>query len=270
MFKNISQTIISILISTLIIVGLICTTKSNIFLANTTALWIIAGIYLALFLRFIIFHWSFQKLKDQKKLWIKTGIISVFVSLLLLCLSPWKYGHILTNNHIEKMRFSNPEITVHVESRSNEASSAQEVWISAIKQNNKDYNLYEIPLDNDTWSFVEGQIYTTGLNSHDLIIQFPVGQLYDIRFKATPSSGIVRVSAGGFECFIDLYSADERYINLDWEVLYGKITTAPQALRITYYLSCLLVIWIMMFPATIYLFSKYQNNNKGEWCGDMS
>lgn len=276
MFKNIFQTIISILISTLIIVGLICTTKSNVFLVNTTALWIIAGIYLALYLRFILFHWVFQKTMEQKIRWIRAGIISALASLLILCFSPWKYGHVLTNNHIEKMRLFNPEITIHVEDHSNEASLAQEVWISAIKENNKDYNLYEIPLDNDTWSFAEGQIYTAGLSNHDLIMHFPAGKLYEIRFKTTPSSGIVRVSSAGFECFVDLYSADESYLFLNWEALYGKITTAPQTLRIIYYLSCLFVIWIMVFPATVYFFSKYQNNNKffkhyeGERCGDMS
>lgn len=256
MHKNIAQTISSILIAVVIIVGLICTTKSNLFITNTTALWIMAGIYLSLFFRFAVFGWAFDQIKGKNIIALKTGMISLLISLILLCFLPWKYGRVLTDNHIEKMRLSNPEIIIHVENNSNEASLAQEVWISAIKENNKDYNLQEIPLDNDKWYFNEGNIYTAGPSENDLTIRFRPKALYEIQFKAMPTSGIIRVTSGNDECIIDLYSSNEHFMYLDWSALYGRITTAPQILRVTYYLFYLLIIWSMMFFTVTYLTVK--------------
>lgn len=258
MRNNVARTTISILLSALIIIGLIFTTDSNLFLTNTLALWIVAEVYFALFLRFVLFGWVSRQIAKRKINIIKVGGLSLLFSFILLCLLPWKYGHVLTNNYIEKARLFNNEITIHVEDQHNSASSAQEVWIDAVKEQNKDYNLYEISLDDQNWIFKDGCIYTDGSTNIDLTICFPQRLLYEIRFKMTPASGMVTISSGSNRYTMDLYSPTKKYAYINWENLYGRITAADPILRLAYYFFYFLIIWIMVFSLTIYLSVRRQ------------
>lgn len=267
MKNNIMRRITAIFIATFLIVGLVITTGSNIFLSNTLALWILAWVYLFLFFDLVALKLNLIKIKAKSSRIIMLGVASLAVSMVLLGILPWKYGTVLTNNHIEKQRHTTHSVTISVVGQ-NDASAGKEVWICAVKKNQEDYNMYEIALDNQVWFFNEGAIYTTGESGDELVIDLGEGNLFEVKMKKNPLSGIVKISSGQYEYSLDLYSNVEEEVYLDWDALYGRVTTANQYMRMGYYALYLAIVWSLVLAGTVLMLEK--NDKKSELSNEDS
>lgn len=256
MKNGVIRTIVAFLAAILCVIGLAYTTESNLFLNNTIALWSIAFFYLFLFSCFVLFKWNVSQIKKLRSGKLRLVMASLFISVILLVIFPWKYGTVLTNNHVEKMRYTMHSVIISVQNQ-NMDSAGQEVWISAVKKNTQDFNMYEIPIDNQEWVFNEGAIYTDGKNKTNLVIDLGEGNLFDVKFKKTPMSGIVTIQSGQHEYSLDLYSEIQEEVYLDWTELYGNAITASQYKRILYYALYFAIIWSLVITGLIYLLSKY-------------
>lgn len=255
--------IISSVMAVLIIIILIVVTHTNLFLNNTIMLWILAAVYLWAFNYFIVLGWCAKVLRNvESKDIIIVFATSIILSGLLLVIFPYKYGRILTNNFIERMRLTNNEVSISVYTP-NDVNGGQEVWVDSLKVDSRAYNIYEIPLDNDIWSFKDGKIYTDGLREHtELEIKFEKGELFEIKFRKTPESGIVLIQTEGYAYILDLYSTNEETIYLDWNELYGSVTSAVAQERIAYYVVYYLILLEISFAIVCFALDRKRKELK--------
>lgn len=249
-------TLLSILLPTLILGSLLYTTDSNLFLTNTVALWIIAWIYLVIFYRVFTFGFCIKKKDEVGVGQVQMRVITLFISMGILLLFPYKYGRVLTNNYIEKMRYQKSQVTLYPETEG-------EISIVSIKVNGKDYNIYEIPLDNENWVFNEGKIYNNGYNMKPLTIGFDKGTIFDIKFAASLNSGRVIVKDEEYSYTLDLCS-DNNVVYINWEDLYGNVQNASSILRVIYYIAYLFLIWSLVDTVIIVGLAKHKKKKAGK------
>lgn len=249
--------IIAAVITAVLISLLISVTHTNLFLDNTVMLWILATVYLLIFNYFIVLGWCiklFQKMENKDR--IIVILTSIILGIVLLVICPYKYGKILTNNYVEKMRLMNNKVFISVNAPNTE-NGDQEVWIDSLKVDSRAYNIYEIPVDNDIWAFNDGKIFTDGTREHtELAIEFEQGQFFDIKFRKTPESGSALIKTDGYECVLDLYSPKEETVYLNWEDLYGSINSAPAAERLVYYIAYYLILLELSFTVVCYALDR--------------
>lgn len=249
--KKGKRIVISFLPPTLLITCLIFVTNSNLFLTNTMALWFLAWVYYLLFYNVFTIRLCVEKINSFGMRKVKLSIIALLISVCVLLLFPYKYGKVLTDNYVEKMRYYNPEVTIVPE-------TGGEISIISIKVNKKDYNIYEIPIDNENWVFDNGRIYNDGNHLKPLTISFDRGTMFDVKFEANMSSANIKICNGKYSYILNMNFAEGSDLQINWETLYGKIRKANSFLRMVYYIICLLLIWSIVEVLVILGYSQYK------------
>lgn len=252
--------LISLFLSIVLNLILIYLVRSNMDSMNTVCLWGLGSIYLAAFFYLILYKCSAYSIRKNKSLFLSITSISVLVTFILLFLLPFRFGQVLKSNVLEKLLNKNSKIEIEVLNQKNENSAGNAVWLEGIIVDNKDYNLYEIPIT-DGWERIDGRIAAMDFNAEKLTVDLPAHDIFSIMFRHQNDAGMIRIKIGNYEHTYDLYHTEfDQRAELDLSNLIEVgYDTQIMKQRFVFYVIEAIILWSISFNIIAYLMTSYLN-----------
>lgn len=257
--NNKYKNILYILVSLLTVVALSYTTKSNVSIPNTFWLWALGVLYLSLYLIFVADKIIKSIILLKRKTYIL--LLSIILSIVACWLLPFHYQDIVNANKIE-LGMKDETLFIEALGDKNPKSKGNEVCIEGIKINRKDYNLYNLHL-NDDWDFVDARATYLGNKTSQISLELDYRNKYEIKFKKTNNSGKVKIKMGKYEQVYDLYSDEPvQYDNIELKkaFLNNEIETSNIQEGI-FYLLYFLIIEILILTVGVHIELKQEHVN---------
>lgn len=193
---------------------LIITSKTKFRDINTICLWILSGCYLVAFNYFGFWNYVVRKWKKSKN---KREIIVniIMIMLILFVFLPFKYNNVIDNNYFLDNYLDNQKIDIIPLGEKNEQSLGYQIWLEGIREDDKDYNLYNLVLT-DGWEYVEERPFTDGMQTGALSFTLNADSSYDIMIRRGPNAGKAEIRIGGKSSIFDFYQkVDEQRAVID-------------------------------------------------------
>ena len=224
---------------------------------NNCILWGLGLVYLILIWKFGFFGYFITKYNNisSKSRKITVIILGLAIAIVLMFLLPFKLDDVRRHNIIEKSIKSADCLRVESTNKSNVNSSGNIIWIEGIQLDGKDINLYELPIESG-WEFKEDRPYID--NGSLSGVNIPVGRTEKIKvfMRKGPDNGIAKISIGGLETQLDLYSSEfeqRSQINL-YDLLGESLVIKSSTLAtVVYYVAYGITLLMMSFIVSLWI-----------------
>ena len=240
------------------IAALIVTSKSNLHIINTACLWGLGCMYLAIGWYFLFWKYDiaqYVKIRNHTRQCVIL-LCSLLITGVLFCVLPFKQGMVLKNHYYQSVLADNQTIQIRVLGEKNQDSAGYQVWLEGIRFGGSDYNLYELQLPAG-WEFREDRPYTDQQAASELFAPLSAEADYTLMLRRGPDAGMAELAIGSSSAVVDLYAQQEEQraeVDLKTLILNGYQPQASLWERILYNTAYLLVLWLLAFTCSIFLF----------------
>ena len=220
--------------------GFVLLTKADLSVPNTLCLTVLGGLYIFLYLTCYFRGHCERGLAAGQIRWLHAAIaVALSAGILLLC---GLNVHAMRENSERLYALRQQESFTFSSGLSPEAGADSIAVVRGIVTGGKDYNLYEVPLQEPWYFSEEGFIAVRGESTEEVTVPLSPAKVETVYVRTRPDGGILRLKAGEYSGEWNLYAPQEKEISLDMGMLKknepdGQKPFLPQ-----------LLLWILAVP----------------------
>lgn len=220
--------------------GFVLLTKADLSVPNTLCLTVLGGLYIFLYLTCYFRGHCERGLAAGQIRWLHAAIaVALSAGILLLC---GLNVHAMRENSERLYALRRQDSFTFSSGLSPEAGADSIAVVRGIVSGGKDYNLYEVPLQEPWYFSEEGFIAVRGESAEEVTVPLSPAKVETVYVRTRPDGGILRLKAGEYSGEWNLYAPQEKEISLDMGMLKKNEPDGDKSFLLQ------LLLWILAVP----------------------